>query len=130
MSQPYPVRSTAQRRIAIGRYGEERAARFLTEHGMDLLDRNWSCTHGELDLVLFDGDNNTVVFCEVKTRTSDIGGTPIEAVTPDKLTRIRRCAAAWMHTHELSASELRVDVISVTCPQRGAPVIEHTEGVG
>src|SRR5919112_703130 len=80
--------ATAAQRLATGRYGEERAAHWLAGQGMVLLDRNWRCELGEIDLVLRDGA--VVVVCEVKTRASGAFGSPVEAVTPAKLARLRR----------------------------------------
>jgi putative endonuclease len=71
--------ATAQQRQAMGRYGEDSALRHLTDKGMALLDRNWRCELGEIDLVLRDRD--VLVFCEVKTRASAAFGSPLEAVT-------------------------------------------------
>ncbi len=75
---------------ALGAYGETLAARHLVEQGMVLLERNWRCEAGEIDLVLRDGD--VLVVCEVKTRSSLRYGTPHEAVTDIKVARLRRLA--------------------------------------
>ena len=80
--------TTARQRSALGAYGEALAARHLTEQGMVVLDRNWRCDLGEVDLVLRDG--RVLVVCEVKTRSSLAYGTPIEAVTEQKAARLRR----------------------------------------
>jgi len=77
--------STSTRRQALGAYGERLAARHLVEQGLVVLDRNWRCPTGEIDLVLRDGD--VLVVCEVKTRTSSVCGSPHEAITPVKLAR-------------------------------------------
>ncbi len=75
-------------RAALGKYGEDLAARRLVDAGFSLLDRNWRCRDGEIDIVARDGD--VLVVCEVKTRR-DVGfGTPLEAVTPAKAGRKRR----------------------------------------
>ena len=66
-------------RLALGEYGERLAARHLVEQGMVVLDRNWRCDEGEIDLVLREGD--VLVICEVKTRASLACGSPHEAVT-------------------------------------------------
>ena len=84
--------TTTGRNQALGAYGEAVAARHLAEQGMALLDRNWRCDEGELDLVLRDGD--ALVVCEVKTRTSLEHGSPHEAVTPEKLSRLVRLGVA------------------------------------
>ena len=112
----------------LGRYGEEVAARFLTERrGMTLLDRNWRCPDGEIDLVLRDGP--VLVVCEVKTRTSLAYGTPHEAVDDRKLARLRRLALAWLRAHHVRSREVRVDLVAVLRRRSGPPVVDHVEGV-
>lgn len=119
--------TTARARQAIGAYGEERAARHLTSLGMVVLERNWRCPAGEIDIVLRDGA--TLVVCEVKTRTSAVAGTPHEAVTPDKLDRLRRLGEQWAATRGLRPAGIRVDLVAVLRPRRGAPVVEHVPGL-
>jgi putative endonuclease len=119
---------TAGHRLALGAYGERLAARHLVEQGMVLLDRNWRCELGELDLVLRDGD--VLVICEVKTRTSDACGTPHEAVTPVKLARLRRLAARWVVEHDVHPADVRIDLVAVVRPRRGPSQIDHVRGLG
>jgi putative endonuclease len=114
-------------RLALGKYGERLAARRLTDVGMVVLDRNWRCAAGEIDLVLRDGD--VLVVCEVKTRTSFACGSPHEAVTPAKLDRLRRLGLAWAEEHRLHPADLRIDLVAVLQPRRGAPVVEHVQGL-
>ncbi len=113
---------------SLGRYGESLAARYLTERGMVLLDQNWRCPAGEIDLVLRDGD--VLVVCEVKTRTSLDYGTPHEAVTPHKVQRMRRLAAAWLEAHAAAPTGVRLDLVAVLRPRRGPSVVEHVRGLG
>lgn len=120
--------TTAAGRQALGAYGEDLAARHLTRAGMVLLDRNWRCEAGELDLVLRDG--HVLVACEVKTRSSDRCGTPHEAVTDAKLDRLRRLAVRWRTDHGVGPVEMRVDLVAVLRPRRGASVVEHVRGIG
>src|SRR6187399_3468416 len=101
--------TTAAIKQALGAYGEALAARHLVEQGMVLLDRNWRCEAGEIDLVLRDGD--VLVICEVKTRSSDAYGTPHEAVTPDKLERLKRLATFWAEAHEVRPGDVRIDLV-------------------
>ncbi|TIC80852.1 YraN family protein [Nocardioides sp. GY 10127] len=112
---------------ALGAYGERVAATHLREQGMVVLDRNWRCAQGEIDLVLRDGD--TLVVCEVKTRTGSTGGTPHEAVTPTKLERLVRLGESWQVEHGLRAPNLRVDLVAVHHPPRGAAQVEHVRGL-
>jgi putative endonuclease len=99
-------------RQALGARGERLAARWYVEHGYEILDRNWRCSQGELDLVL--ARDRQVVFCEVKTRTSDAFGSPAEAVTPAKQHRLRRLAAAWIEATSERPVRVRFDVAAVT----------------
>jgi putative endonuclease len=120
--------TTAQARQALGAYGEAVAARHLVGLGMAVLDRNWRCDQGELDLVLRDGA--VVVFCEVKTRTSDVNGSPHEAITPTKLERLHRLGQRWLADHGLGERECRVDLVAVRRPRRGPALVEHVAAVG
>ncbi|MFD7440647.1 YraN family protein [Streptomyces sp. NPDC059909] len=119
---------------ALGRYGEELAARRLTEAGMAVLARNWRCGRaGEIDIVARDGD--AVVVCEVKTRRGAPPGTgafehPMAAVTPAKADRLRRLAACWLERHGgPPPGGVRIDLVGVVVPRRGAPRVEHARGV-
>lgn len=114
-------------RAALGAFGEDLAAQHLVGRGMVVLDRNWRCDAGELDLVLRDGD--VLVCCEVKTRRGDGFGTPAEAVTWRKQVRLRRLAARWLAEHPVVPTEVRVDVVAVLVPRSGGPQVEHLVGV-
>lgn len=111
---------------AIGAYGERVAADFLRNAGLTVLERNWRCPAGEIDLIAADGD--VLVFCEVKTRSGLRFGHPAEAVVGAKAARIRRLAAQWLATHESRWAEIRFDVISVLRQPRGAASITHLRG--
>ena len=120
--------TTAASRRALGAYGEEIAARLLTtERGMTLLDRNWRCSEGELDLVLREGD--VLVACEVKTRRGEGCGSPHEAVDPVRLERLHRLVWRWAEAHDVRPSGTRVDLVAVLRPRRGAAVVEHVRGL-
>jgi putative endonuclease len=119
--------TTAARRRALGEYGERLAERHLVAAGMTVLDRNWRCPVGEIDLVLRDGD--VLVVCEVKTRTSVDHGTPHEAVGDAKLDRLLRLGTAWQVAHDLFV-DVRVDLVAVLRPQRGPSTVEHVRGIG
>lgn len=121
--------ATAAARRALGAYGERVAERVLTDAGMRILDRNWRCHEGELDIVALDDD--CLVFCEVKTRRSGAYGFPAEAVTAVKAARLRRLAGAWLSAHAgrgLWFGSVRIDVIAVTRPPAGAAHVEHLRG--
>lgn len=119
--------TTAQARKAIGAYGEEVAARRLSEQGMCALERNWRCPEGEIDIVLRDGA--TLVVCEVKTRTSLEAGTPHEAITDAKLDRLRRLGERWAAERGIRPDGIRVDLVAVLRPRRGPAVVEHVRGL-
>ena len=104
----------------LGQRGERIAARYLTDRGLRLLDRNWRCREGELDIVARDGD--AIVFCEVKTRREVGFGHPVEAVTPAKQRRLRLLAHRWLSAHEEHAPDLRFDVVGVLV-QAGRPAV-------
>lgn len=108
---------------AVGAYGERVAARHLTAAGLVILARNWRDRGGEIDIVARDGD--TLVFCEVKTRRSNVCGVPAEAVGPVKAARIRRLARIWLASHQETARRIRFDVLSVWPQPHGAARIEH-----
>lgn len=112
---------------ALGAYGELLAARYLTAQGMVLLDHNWRCPVGELDLVLREG--RTLVICEVKTRTSHDYGTPHEAIDRTKIDRLRRLASAWLRVHTAHPDDIRLDLVAVLKPRRGATEIDHVRGL-
>ena len=113
---------------ALGRYGERLAADHLVAQGMVVLDRNWRCDEGELDLVLKDG--STLVVCEVKTRTNLDHGTPHEAITDAKLERLRRLAVRWIEARGVHPPGTRVDLVAVLRPRRGRALVEHVRGIG
>lgn len=113
---------------ALGAHGEALAARHLCDAGMVVLDRNWRCPEGEIDLVLRDGA--TIVICEVKTRRSLSHGSPLEAVTPVKADRLRRLGAAWLAAHDVRAEHVRIDLVGVLVPDGRPPTLDHVAGVG
>ena len=107
----------------LGRYGEDLAAQHLEAAGMRLLDRNWRCREGELDLVARDRDG-TVVFCEVKTRSTAAFGDPAEAVGWAKARKLRTLAGVWLREHPGDAP-LRFDVVSIVRRHGQPPVVRH-----
>lgn len=120
---------------AVGRFGEQVAADFLHEHGLRILERNWRSAAGELDIVALDGA--TIVFIEVKTRSSRAYGVPAEAVDRRKAARIRRLASQWMAEHRDSGDlvgwhAVRFDVVAVLRDRRAGPAerphVDHLIG--
>ena len=119
--------ATAQQQQSLGAYGERVAARHLTGLGMKVLDRNWRCRAGEIDLVLRDGD--VLVICEVKTRRGVGFGHPIAAVRASKVERLHRLALFWVEARAVTFDEIRLDLVGVLVPRRGHAEIEHVRGV-
>ncbi|MHA7180844.1 YraN family protein [Arthrobacter sp. MDB2-24] len=111
----------------LGRQGEATAAVFLEQAGLRIVDRNWRCPAGEIDLVAVDG--STLVIVEVKTRSSDDFGQPLEAITASKLERLYRLASTWARAHNLRFSGFRIDAVGVLDDGSGAPRIEHVRAV-
>ncbi|WP_079075104.1 YraN family protein [Streptomyces atriruber] len=121
-------------RGALGRYGEDLAARRLVEAGMAVLERNWRAGRtGEIDIVAMDGE--TLVVCEVKTRRGGRGGSapfehPMAAVGRTKAERLRRLAERWIEEcGGPPPGGVRIDLVGVLVPRRGVPVVEHARGV-
>lgn len=121
---PLPVGGT---RGELGAYGERVAARFFQARGATVLDQNWRCRLGEIDLVVADGP--VLAFVEVKTRRGLGFGDPVEAVTAAKVARLRRLAGEWLAGHPGSWESVRLDVIGVLVTgERSA--LRYLPGVG
>lgn len=110
----------------IGRYGEERAAVFLQDRGYEIIERNWRSQTGEIDLIAKDKDR--LVFVEVKTRNGSGFGHPFEAITANKVARMRRLVADWCATKQVSGVTVRLDAIAVLITG-GKVHIEHLKEV-
>jgi putative endonuclease len=116
---------------AVGRHGEQLAARHLEGAGLQILARNWRCREGELDIVARDG--SVLVFAEVKTRSSTAFGTPAEAVDRVKTARVRQLALRWIMAQREQPepvfwSAVRFDVVAVVRSRDGFSVT-HLAGV-
>lgn len=123
LKQPKPPHNQA-----LGARGEALAEQFLIEQGFRLIDKNWRCRYGELDLLMRDGDSYVAV--EVKTRTSVRYGTPLEAITAQKASRLRRLLLEWIREHGVRGAKLRVDGVGViVSPDGSEPRIDHLRGI-
>lgn len=116
----------------LGRWGEDHAAAFLARAGYTIVERNWRCQQGEIDIVAVDGRDT--VFVEVKTRSGLGFGHPLEAITSAKLSRLRRLARAWCEANTKDGvparrRSIRIDAISVIRRAGAAPVVEHLQQV-
>jgi putative endonuclease len=114
-------------RAQIGALGEQVAVEHLESLGLEVLERNWRCRWGELDVVAADSDR-VLVFVEVKTRTTDQFGGVAQAVTPQKLRRLRRLAGLWLAAHDGRWAVVRIDVIGVRIGRSRTPEITHVQG--
>ncbi len=111
----------------LGRRGEDLAAHYLVEHGYRLLDRNWRCAAGEVDIVA--SHAGEVAFVEVKTRSSVRFGHPFEAISAAKLVRMRRVAALWCENSTHQIVRYRLDVIGIVLRPGRLESIEHLKRV-
>jgi len=112
----------------LGKYGEQLAADYLQRAGLRILARNWRCSEGEIDLVA--ADRRVLVAVEVKTRSSTAFGTPLEAVTRKKRSRLRRLAVQWVVANGVLFDEVRVDVVEVLKDAQGGYSLDHIKGIG
>jgi putative endonuclease len=111
-------------KLLLGKQGERVAELYLQKKGYKLVERNYRCSGGELDLIVL--DRRVVVFVEVKTRTGDGFGTPLEAVEFRKQQRMIRAAQFFLAQKNLQQRDARFDVVGVSWPGR-EPVVEHIE---
>jgi putative endonuclease len=112
---------------AVGLFGENLAARELARDGLTILDRNWRCPDGELDIVA--DEDGVLVFVEVKTRSSLAYGDPAEAISPAKASRLRRLAVQWLTAHpERRSGDVRFDVVAVVRLAADGPTVRHVRG--
>ncbi|MCM3501634.1 YraN family protein [Microbacterium sp. P26] len=111
----------------LGRAGEERAVAFLSDDGYRIIDRNWRCPQGEIDIVAERDD--TLVVIEVKTRRSEAFGHPFEAIDRRKAERLWRLAMAWLAAHpdEARGRGLRIDAIGLVGEDPATARLEHLE---
>ncbi|MFC2641291.1 MAG: YraN family protein [Propionibacterium acidifaciens] len=123
-----PERGTA----ASGRRGEALAAEHLERLGWRVLDRNWRCSAGEIDLVAHDPLEDALVFVEVKYRTGTGYGAPLEAITYAKRMHLRAVAAVWLREHGMSlpvGTRVRIDGLGIVkLPGRRAE-FTHVRGL-
>jgi putative endonuclease len=112
---------------ALGARGESLACDHLLGRGYTIIDRNWRCDVGEIDIVA--RTSTTLIVCEVKTRSSLRHGDPVEAVSARKLKRLRRLALRWLDEHSIYAPSIRIDVIGILLRRDGTVVLHHLTGV-
>ena len=116
-------------RDEVWRRGEQLAADHLLGSGWTILERNWRCAAGEIDIVAVEpGRAPTVVFCEVKCRTGLGFGAPLEAITRAKLGKLRDLALHWLRAQDRPVPSFRIDAIGVLLGPQG-PSITHLKGL-
>ena len=110
----------------VGRFGEDEAVKYLEQKGYKILERNFSCKRGEIDIIAL--DNDEIVFIEIKARISLKYGLPSEAVTKNKLKHIYKTAEYYLYTRNLLNENTRIDVIEVYIKNKQV-IINHLKQV-
>jgi len=100
---------------SFGAWGEDLVADWYSEHGYDIVVRNWRCRQGEIDIIASSG--SVLVICEVKTRATADFGSPALAVDANKQQRLRRLAAHWLSENPNTRVSVRFDVAAVIGPK-------------
>jgi putative endonuclease len=108
----------------LGKEGERIAEQYLKEKGYKLVERNYRCAAGEVDLIVL--DRRVIVFVEVKTRTGHGFGTPLEAVQPRKQRKMMQAAQFFLTQKKLHQRDARFDVVGISWPGQ-EPMVEHVE---
>jgi putative endonuclease len=117
-------------RQALGTRGEDLAAAELERQGMVILDRNWRCRTGEIDIVAMEDGNRSLVFCEVKCRAGLGFGSPLEAITYTKVRKLRQLAGEWLAASDITAQRIRIDAVGVVLLPHEEPQLTHLRGIG
>ncbi len=107
----------------LGERGEDAAVAYLERIGFTIVERNWRCPTGEIDIIAL--DEEALVLCEVKTRKGVGKGTPEDAVTPAKQKRYKRLAAAYIQFADIDAVEIRFDVITLLVLAEDRALLRH-----
>ena len=130
-AESLPASSASDPRTAapkvLGRWGEDLAANYLAERGVLILERNWRCREGEMDLIAWEAPE--IVMCEVRTRRDSRAGSALESITLRKQRRLRRLAAAWLATQDRGDFLVRIDALGIQISRDGRCTIEHIRGV-
>lgn len=108
-----------------GELGEEVAANFMIARGYRILERNFRCKGGEVDIIARDPGDKSLVFIEVKARRGLSYGVPQLAVTPFKQRQISKAALTWLSKNRLHDTNARFDVIAILLSGDGRHTIEH-----
>lgn len=122
-----------QDRRAVAQWGEDLAVALLEDDGLVVIERNWRCRAGEVDIIAVETapDATTVlVVCEVKSRVGYDFGDPLESVTPQKMARMRRVTGAYLAECRPGTDLIRFDAIGVVVSGDRAPQLTHVRGIG
>lgn len=123
-----PVPENATNR-ELGQWGEELSARHFLARGIDILDRNWRCRQGEIDMVCWDPRRQSLFACEVKTRREGGCVPSLESVSRAKLARLRLLLSQWLVNHDRHAPIVTVDVVAITVREGEGWNLCHIEAV-
>ena len=109
-------------RKSVGKAGEDLAERFLKRQGYAIVERNYRCPLGEIDLIAL--NKRVVVFVEVKTRRVDTSGAPLESVNAVKQRRLKRAALHYLNKHRLHDRDVQFDVVGISL-RSDPPAVQH-----
>jgi len=112
--------------MSIGSWGEDIAEKYLKKKGYAIIERNFRCKLGEIDIIAL--NNAQLVFIEVKTRQNQKYGLPCEAVNKEKLRHLTRTANYFVASRSINYKDVRLDVIEVL-KQNGKTYLHHIENV-
>lgn len=113
-------------KIELGKSGEALIAEYLTQKGYSIIDRNWRIKGGEIDLIASSPDG-AIVFVEVKTRSTQSFGHPLEAINSEKQARLMRLALAWLLANKKWNNPYRIDCAAVI--MENPPRVDYRAGV-
>lgn len=116
------------RKQVIGKSGEELACRYLEKNDYNIIERNFSCLQGEIDIIAYDVKNNELVFFEVKTRTNFNYGFPSDAVNKQKQRHILKSVEYYLYSRKIDNTFVRIDVIEIVV-NKGKYKLNHLEKV-
>ncbi|MFZ1410893.1 MAG: YraN family protein [Micropruina sp.] len=118
-------------RRSVGQSGEDAAVAHLVARGWQIVERNWRCPVGEVDVIALTPEPDPVlVFCEVKCRTGLGYGDPLEAITYAKQMKLRQLALTWLSNQEQGVARFRIDAIGVLLRRGASPLVTHLQGIG
>lgn len=125
MTHKNPLHQAA---LDLGRRGEDHAVEYITGLGWEVLDRNWRCRRGELDIVARDTEGR-VVFVEVKTRAGLGFGSPLESITHKKARTLMGLGYQWLQGHPRYEPNIRFDAIGILMVPNRPVEFNHVRGI-